>query len=341
MYYAGLDRRITNNNATPKSTLNRLLYSIAVAVVCSLAFANYNPLYAADDCSKPIKLDGPFADLDDLLTEEEKREALHEELDRKLAAHKSPCDPTKKPKKPTSPNANAAPSANQQQPAQASDQNGSQGNNQNTAQSAQQNNAQTGDPGAPKDQQQDNATGQPGNSGRYSSPWANQEPSASDAGTVSLEPMADPGASSAKNLPQLSPEQQKGEPRPAAGLSSTEEQARPTGNQAAGISSREYNTKLPESQFLKRYGGQSEPAYDKIEDIANRHKSGSQYGYPGNTGTNQQNPNYSDPGRKPGQTTTINADDAVLVALKKRLENESDPEKRKEIQAEIDKYKKK
>lgn len=337
MHYARWDGEIKNNETIPERTLKRLVYSIAVT--CCFVWANNAPLYAGDDCSKPVKLDDPFADLDDLLTEEEKREALHRDLDRKLALHKSACDPNHKLKKQIPPQTNTPPSAGHQQSGQASGQNGSQSNSQSHG-------VQTGQQSSDTSQQNqpaNTATGQSGDGGRYSSPWAEQELSVTEAGKVSLEPMAQPPANAPESMPQLSPGVQGDSSQPASSLSGTEEQSKLPESQSNRIASGGNGDGQPQSQFLKIYGGQSEPAHESIEDIANGHKSRGQnlYGFPGNTGTNQQNPNYSDPGRKTNQTTTVGADDAVVLALKKRLENESDPEKRKEIQAEIDRYKKK
>ncbi|UTW55659.1 hypothetical protein [Kordiimonas sp. SCSIO 12610] len=331
------------------------------------------------DCPKPALKDDPFADLDDLLTADEKREALHEDLERELARHKAPCDPKKKNNKKSAQSEATKPTAQGQQGPNSSSQQqqASAQTNQNSANSTQQSsnaqqavntnqqnqaasqnsatsnsatsNSATSSATASTDTQSA-ATQQTGQ--QYSSPWAQKPSAAGSSGTVDLEPMAESTESletSVAGNPATSTQSQSSaeavaspgsgnapQSLPASGVSGAEEKLEDSKKASAAGDSKF------QSKFLQAYGSAGATEPETIEDIATRHKSQGQpgYGTPGNTGPNQQRPNYSDPGKNPSQATTVGADSAVVIALEKRLEAEKDPEKRKEIQAEIDKYKK-
>ncbi|PCJ34489.1 MAG: hypothetical protein COA93_04750 [Alphaproteobacteria bacterium] len=78
-----------------------------------------------------------------------------------------------------------------------------------------------------------------------------------------------------------------------------------------------------------------------MEEIANRYNNRSKglYGTPGNTGSNSTVP-YSNTGNTAAKSQAIKADDGLIKALKKRLASETDPKKKKQIQAEIDRLEK-
>jgi hypothetical protein len=328
------------NNRESNAFLNSKNWIVCFAMVLCFQLLSSPVLSVDPECPKPNISDNPFADLDDLMTEDEKREALHQELERKLALHKSPCDPNNKAKTPSqktrTQQAQNNTQANQQSGQAATNGQSNQVNADNTAET--QSNANS-------TQNSKNTSSAPG---QYSSPWASQNPAPANPNTIQLEPIAEaektadaPTPVNAQSNTQTNQASNTGsegiKSAPVSGISgleeSTQKAQKPTANGA----------KKQESEFLKKYGSPSQPETESIEDIANRHKNQSQYGYatPGNTGPNQQTPNYSDPRKEPSTTQTVGADASIVAALEKRLENEEDPEKRKEIQAEIDKYKKK
>lgn len=273
-----------------------------------------HPVQAAVECPKPVKSNDPFADFDDLMTEDEKREALHKELDRKLAQHKSRCDIKQNQQDSSSASARSAAQANGQSGSQQQGQAGSSSNASQQNQTSQYSQANQNSQATPDAQP-----------GQYTSPWAQQSAPLAGSGKVMLDPMAQPAE------------------KPASEPQSTATEAAPNDTQqsAAGSSGTGNQSKPQESLFLKTYGGQSALESEKIEDIAGRSAAGGRYGSPGNTGLDRQTPYSPTSVGTPSQTVTISADDAVVTALKKRLKTETDPEKRKEIQAEIDKYEKK
>ncbi len=311
-------------------TITLMLSTLASTTVLSLPNA----------CPKPIKTDDPFSGFDDLLSDDEKRAELHKDLDRKLAQHNAPCDPTEKQSKPS------------QAPATASTPSQSQTDNQKgeqkSAPQATQTNPQestkvSSEPDLPSVTSTNNNAPKI-NEDTYSSPWANHSTKNNDQQSIALEPME-------TNTPQDSSASAFGSQSqaPVETINSDTKQSLPSSS-ISGADGKQQRTKATppttakvESEFLKKYGASTQPSSQSIEDIADQHKNRSQYGFgtPGNTGSNTQTPNYSDPQRNTDQATTISADKAVLAALKKRLAHEKDPEKRKEIQAEIDRYKKK
>lgn len=311
--------------------MKRQLCFLTLAVGFALSSITLTPAHASVECPKPEKTTDPFADFDDLMTEDEKREALHIELDRKLAQHKSRCETKQNQQKPVSSSTKTtAVSGSNQSEGQQANQASSNGDATNNAQSQNPDNPQSqeqADSGNNASQQQkttNQAAAHSNQTAQYSSPWANQQISGSGAGKVTLEPMAEPSPKPTEEMSDTTPEAMQQLTPQNGGANGTGEQS-----------------KQQESLFLKTYGGQSALETEKIEDIAGRSAAGDIYGSPGNTGLDQQKPYYPATGRKPAQTATISADDAVVAALTKRLKTETDPEKRKEIQAEIDKYEKK
>lgn len=349
-----------------------------LAASFSAAPATLNPASAADDCPAPAAIKDPFSDFDDLKTDEEKREALHEDLDRELAKHKKRCDKKQNAAAQSAQSA-ASTSGGQSGAQQAEGQQSESENGSNSAQSQNSNSSQgqsqgqsQSDPNSSASQQQQangqqqqatsqqqaasqqqqaasqqqqsngqqqqsasqqqqasgqqqqqsgSAAAQAQQAGTYSSPWATRQSSAAGSGQVMLEPMAEPT-------------QKEPDPAQQAGQSGTSQEA--TGPAGTGGQTEEQG-----SVFLKTYGGQQGLAGEKIEDIAGRHKTNQQYGSPGSAGAFRHQPFSSSPGKKPGEASTVSAEDTVLAALKKRLAEETDPAKKKEIQAQIDSYRKK
>jgi hypothetical protein len=314
-------------------TIALMLSTLASTTVFSLPNA----------CPKPIKIDDPFSSFDDILSDEEKRAELHKDLDRKLARHNAPCDPTIKQSKPSQEQASAtAPNPSQNQ---TDDQKGEQ----NSKLQATQTNSQESTK-APSEQASPSTTSTNNNAseineGNYSSPWANHSTKNDDQQSIALEPME-------TNTPQGSSASTSSSQSPPTSVQTIDSDTKPSlpSSSISGADDKQQKTKTTssttaktESEFLKKYGTLKQSSPQSIEDIADQYKNRNQYGFgtPGNTGPNTQTPNYSDPQKNTDQATTISANEAVLVALEKRLTSEQDPEKRKEIQAEIDRYKKK
>lgn len=297
-----------------------------------------DPAQTKLECPKFEQKNDPFGEFDDVLTEEEKRQALHEDLKQKLASHKASCDPLMKaPKAPSAVGQEQVKQADSSGSGQASGQQ-SDGQKATSQQSGdqkpggqqattQQTTAQQGSPtpNAPTDGDPEQGTA--ANGGTYSSPWATQQPG-EQSGVVPLEPRVD-AKNTKPSTPQPIPAEQT-DSQPEPGVSGAAQG--PNSTDAAQASGQP-------SKFLERYGGTGQMPQETIADIANRHKnSGS--GSPGNTGTLQQNQKYGAPGSTPPKTATISANDAAIKALEERLESETDPEKKKQIQAEIDRLKK-
>lgn len=295
--------------------------------------------YADSNCPALKVSNDPFADLDDVMTEEEKRQALHLDLKRKLSSHKPSCPPSSKTTKENSSanpgqSAGSGASAGQQNSGQASGQNpsgqnGSQGaaqpaGSQNGGQSA----GKTGSSNQSIPANGVSGQGTAGSGGKYSSPWGTQSSSASNSGAVSLEPMPVPSQAS-QATPSTKIKSQAATNIAGAGPSPKSPKSPAT---TAG---------QPSSEFLKIYGEEgSPPPRESLEEIANRYnnRSKGQYGSPGNTGTNSHL-NYSNTGKTTAKSQTIKADDGVIKALQERLASETNPEKKKQIQAEIDRLK--
>lgn len=281
-----------------------------------------DPAQTKLECPKVERPNDPFDDFDDVMTEDEKREALHEDLKQKLASHKAACDPLiNTPKAPSA--------AGQQQAKQPGSSGGAQGSGQATDQqsSGQQSAGQQGGDQKSDSQQATPEQSTAGNGGAYSSPWAAQKPG-EENGVVPLEPRVD-GKNTTAPTPEPIPGEQ-GVSQPEAGVSG----AAPLPN-ATDAAQGQGET----SKFLERYGGAGQQPRESITDIANRHKNNGS-GSPGNTGTLQQNQKYGGSGSAPPKTATISANDAAIKALEERLARETDPEKKKQIQAEIDRLKK-
>lgn len=273
------------------------------------------------------------------MTKDEKREELHKELDRKLAQHKSRCNIKQNQQNSASASANSAAKANGQASSQQSAQAASSGQGSNSAQTQDpammmQSQQQAGSSGNASQQNQTSQYNQANQNsqatpnkqaGQYTSPWAQQPATLAASGKVMLDPMAQPSENLLSEAQSTASEAtQNGVQKPTAGSGGSGSQS-----------------KTQESLFLKTYGGPSSLESEEIEDIAGRSATGGRYGSPGNTGLDRQTPYSPTSGGAPAQTATISADDTLVTALKKRLKTETDPEKRKQIQAEIDKYEKK
>lgn len=284
------------------------------------------------ECPKIEASNDPFDEFDDVMTEDEKREALHDDLKQKLASHKALCDPlTKTPK---------APSATAKQPTkEAGSPGGKQGSGQGSSEGSE------GSAGEkPESQDSPSKEGSPtqktpagggpeqgaaGNGVVYSSPWEAQEPS-EESGVIPLEPRAPTDKAPTPTHQPVSGEQLNSEPE--LGVSG----AGPIPNSTDATKPQEQTSK-----FLEKYGGAGQLPRENIEDIANRHKNaGGRTGSPGNTGTLQKNQKSGAPGGAPRNTQTISANDAAIKALEERFKRETNPEKKKQIQAEIDRLKK-
>lgn len=349
--------------------LKSRVFLAAVSLSFCVIFMAGDGAYADSECRSPKVSNDPFADLDDIMTEEEKRQALHSDLKRKLSSHKQSCPPPSKTAKPSSPAnagqaAGASASSGQQQSGQASGQKsggqskGQQQSGKASGQSASSQNGGQGQTGSAKAAQQPagnagasanpqqsgqnggqgasqpatakqnvpakGASGQKaaGSGGKYTSPWGTQTYSPSDSGVVSLEPMPASPAPSQTSPPAPG---NKIKSQAAANIAGTGPVTKPSATSAG----------KPPSKFLKIYGGDEvAPPRQSFEEIANRHNRGL-YGSPGNTGANS-NSNYGSGGKTVGKSQTVKADDGLIKVLQERLARETDPEKKKQIQAEID-----
>ena len=280
------------------------------------AFAGYVVL-ANNECPAPVALSDPFNDFDELMTEEEKRQAAHHDLEKKLAAHQSSCLPPSAMSTPT-------PSESQQSSEQASSQ---AANSQTSGEGAgQKGSSQSGDQSGSQSKPTQQSTPANGVSGEGPSGPSRQsagQPSASQ-GQASQSTAGSAGASG-------------GQPPPGTGTQIESQAA--SGVAGASPATHQPGTSAPQppSEFLKTYGAQGPQSQETVEEIANRHKNSGQdpYGTPGNTGSTSK-PNYSSPETMTHQSQTVSADAGLRKSLQERLANETDPDKRREIQAQID-----
>jgi hypothetical protein len=281
-----------------------MTFSVVVGLVLCMVFLENDGVYADTKCPRIVSLDDPFSDFDDIMTEEEKRQALHDDLKRKLAADKPACAPNASASKNT-------PSGSQQQGGQ--QQGGQQQGGQQ--QGGQQQGSQQQGAQQQGSQQQGGQQNADGNGGNYTSPWNEQsEPVANSR----FEPLDPRSASSSQ--PKL------------GSKASTKAQVK---SQAApNVSGADKQSGTPADQ---QHG-------DCYEDIANRYntKNNGTYGSFGNTGTRQNilNSNGQRQSNAPDSAKTISANDAVIKALEERLAKEKDPARKKQIQQEIDRLRK-
>ena len=320
---------------------------------CCLLLMASDMAYASTECPKSAPMNDPFSDFDDTMTEEEKRLALHSDLAQKLASQERPCQPVIQQSNTATTGSeqktNGANTAGEQSNSQSGQQNSSQTNQQDSKQAGQQPTDQNGEPGGTQGAGQkgpDRNSAQPSShvqgtstngvpeqapsGGGYTSPWDKPPEQSSNAGIVSLDPML------------RSASQSKQSAQPVAGSQVESQAASSVSGEALPAKSTGVAAKKTESRFLNAYGQTVEQPRESIEDIASRYNSrkNGAYGSPGSTGTFQQKLNNGGSGRTTGKVQTISANDAAIKALQNRLATETDPAKKKQMQAEISRLKK-
>ena len=319
-----------------KHTKIKLLSASAGLACCVAAFAGY-VAFANDECPAPVALNDPFSDFDDLMTEEEKRQAAHLDLEQKLALHQPSCQPSSTASATTPPESQKQSEESTSQPADSQD-----GGQTDAAQESAPASGVSGQDPAEESQQSEQseqAEGQAsGSQGPAGSNPAGQQ-AAESTPTQSTPASGVSGQGSAggegqSSMPSSSaagpPSTQSGtqvESRAASGVAGAGSAAGPSGAGAA----------QPPSEFLKAYGAQGAQPRETVEEIASRHKNSGQgqYGSPGNTGATSSHI-YGNSGVMTNQSQTVSADAGLRKSLQERLANETDPDKKKEIQAQID-----
>ena len=311
-------------------SLTRLLPVACVALFLS------DPVLADNKCPKSKRDHDPFADLDASMTKEEKRKALHKSLDEKLARQKAECVPEKPGK--TVKSAKKSQDKAQQTARNNGEDAAGQGAAKTTDQSVNGNSTSQGSStGGKQDrntgqdsssQNSQSVPGQAGTGGQSTSQKSAQAPvsslpSASLSGQDTLPASANGGQSGAVsgNARPATKAGLPGSPVAATGVSGSDRQAGEKVNSTSGET----------SHFLDAYGTgkSSEPAGQHDEK-----------GSPGHTGTKQTNSKSRTTAGKAQGVKVINANEAAIEALQKRLKTEKDPEMRKKIQSEIEKLKK-
>jgi len=280
----------------------------------------------------------PFSDFDDMLTENEQREELHNNLKQILSSHKKIFTPPSK--NSAGGQAGGAQGTGQSEgdqaggaqgtgPSEGDQAGGAQGTGQSEgdqAGGAQGTGPSEGDQaggaqgtGPSEGDQAGGAQGTGPSEGDQAGGAQGTGPSEGDQikvgsnpGLVSLEPM----------LPEPAPSKTK----PNAIIKS-----RPAENTAG-------NRPVIASNFLKKYsGGQGQEK--GLAEIANRwyNANGSSSGNPGNPGNvGKTQPKYNSVQGAVKKSQTVKADSGVIRALKLRMSNETDVDTRNKIQVEID-----
>ena len=252
----------------------------------------------------------PFSDFDDMLTENEQREELHNNLKQILSSHKKIFTPPSK--NSAGGQAGGAQGTGQSEGDQAGGAQGTGPSEGDQAGGAQGTGPSEGDQAGGAQGTGPSEGDQAGGAQGTGPSEGDQIKVGSNPGLVSLEPM----------LPEPAPSKTK----PNAIIKS-----RPAENTAG-------NRPVIASNFLKKYsGGQGQEK--GLAEIANRwyNANGSSSGNPGNPGNvGKTQPKYNSVQGAVKKSQTVKADSGVIRALKLRMSNETDVDTRNKIQVEID-----